>query len=371
VDGAARAGGDDGVSVAQRDTPLALKLKARIAADGPLELSAFMSACLWDETHGYYATRRPIGAAGDFITSPEISQTFGELLGLWSAVVWQQMDAPTSMTLMEAGPGRGTLMRDALRAAAKVTGFHKALSVHLLEASATLQAEQRKTLEATTVPITWGLERPDSPAPLIVLANEFLDCMPIDQVEKTPAGWRLRCVGLDASNSFCWTDNPRLRVFPHFDAMFPAAPVGSVHEFVATPEPLGLAAHTSPVAALYIDYGHDAASLGETLQAVRAHQHEHIFTSPGEADLSAYVDFAAVGTAARDAGLAIDGPVTQAEFLGRLGIMERASRLIAANPARANDIETGVARLMNPQGMGTRFKVLGVRSAGLPTLPGF
>jgi NADH dehydrogenase [ubiquinone] 1 alpha subcomplex assembly factor 7 len=357
---------------AQRDTPLALKLKAQPRFQGT-ELSRFMSDCLWDEDHGYYRHRSPIGAAGDFITAPEISQVFGELLGLWAAVVWQQMGQPETVTLLEAGPGRGTLMRDALRAIDRVPAFRKAAQVHLMEASASLEAWQRDVLASARVPMTWSRHGEGIQGPLIVLANEFLDCLPIDQAEKTDQGWRLRCVGLDETQQFCVTFNSALRAFPEFDGQFPDAPLGSVFEFTQSPEPLGLAALAKdhPVAALYIDYGHTTPCLGETLQAVRRHTYEPIFCSPGEADLSAHVDFAAVAVDAKRQGLAVDGPVTQAEFLGSLGIMERASRLIAANPEKANDIETGIARLMAPNGMGTRFKVLGVRSPGLPPLPGF
>ncbi len=359
---------------ARRDTPLALKLKTALRANRhqPLELMRFMSDCLWDDAHGYYATRQPIGAAGDFITSPEISQTFGELLGLWAAVVWQQMGAPAGVTLAEAGPGRGTLMRDAWRALERVPRFRNAARVHLIESSPALERLQRTALMSVQDRVSWSRFGESLSAPMILIANEFLDCLPIDQAVKTERGWQLRCVGLDADDRLAFTFNPQRRIVDHVDRLFPDAPLGSVHEFVKVAEPLlPEGAHAGPVAALYIDYGHTEPRLGETLQAVRNHRFEHPLTSPGEADLSAHVDFAAVAADAKRKGFIVDGPTTQAEFLGSLGIIERASKLMAANPARANEIEIGVARLMTPQGMGTRFNVLGIRSPHLPPLPGF
>jgi SAM-dependent MidA family methyltransferase len=357
----------------RRDTPLAQTLEAQIERSGPMSLAQYMRACLWHEQHGYYATRTPVGAAGDFITAPEISQVFGELIGLWAAVVWQQMGAPPRFTLAEAGPGRGTMMRDALRAADRVPGWRDAARIVLVEKSPALRAAQCETLSAHADRIAWSATGEGLDPPLILLANEFLDCLPVEQAVKTVRGWELRCVTVDAAGTLAFGFDPRLGTVDSLAAPFRDAPPDSVLEFApdAMPPWLGDAARRGPVAGLFIDYGHAATGLGETLQAVRRHRHEHVLTSPGEADLSAHVDFAAFAAAARNAGLAVDGPVTQAEFLGRLGIMERAARLMSANPSKANDIETGVARLMNPQGMGTRFKVLGMRSPSAPILPAF
>lgn len=357
----------------QRDTPLARRLQALIRAHGPMRVPHFLTACLWDEQHGYYTTRTPIGAGGDFITAPEISQVFGELLGLWSAVVWQMMGRPAVVTLAEAGPGRGTLMRDALRALARVPDYRTALTVALLESSPTLMAAQRRTLADVRVPLAWMSDLDAAPAPLIVLANEFLDCMPIEQAVKTARGWVPQVVTLGDDGRFALQPAADGQPFLHLAGFQTDAPLGSQFEFAPAPEPLALhaAAARGPLAALYIDYGHTTPTLGATLQAVRGHRYEHIFTSPGEADLSAQVDFSELAAAAERAGLAVDGPITQAEFLGAIGITERAARLIAANPTRANEIETAVARLMAPSGMGTRFKALGIRSPALPRLPGF
>ena len=338
----------------RRDTPLARKLKERIRRDGPISIAEYMRACLHDPEHGYYVKQPAIGRDGDFITAPEISQVFGELIGLWSAVVWQQMGSPARVNLVELGPGRGTLMRDALRAASKVPAFFAALDVHLIEINATLIARQRAELREAGCPITWhpSMEM-GRQAPSIVVANEFLDTAPVAQ----HIGDVERCVALDAGD--------RLVFSPKAGAI------------VERQDHAGLIANlthrtqAASLAALILDYGHVATAPGDTFQALRAHQAEHPLTSPGEADLTVHVDFAAFAGAAQSAGLAVDGPITQGEFLGRLGIVERASRLMSANPAKAGEIELAVARLIAPQGMGSRFKAIGLRSPNLPKLPGF
>jgi NADH dehydrogenase [ubiquinone] 1 alpha subcomplex assembly factor 7 len=359
----------------RRQTPLAQRLKARIAASGPLSVADYMAACLWDEQTGYYATRDVIGGAGDFITAAEISQVFGELLGLWSGVVWQQvLGAPQRFTFAEFGPGRGTMMRDMLRATRVVPGFDNSVSVHLVEASLTLEKLQRETLNGVNVPVSWGHNLASFPAPAIIVANEFLDAWPVDQWMRTNAGWQQRGVGLDASGELAFCLREGGDASGALDRMYPNAAPGTIVEsqrperFV---DALRAVAHGGPLAALIIDYGYASASAGGTLQAVREHAYEHVLTSPGEADISAHVSFFELASVLHAAGFQIDGPTTQAEFLGALGIIERASRLMHGNPARAGEIEAGVARLIAPQGMGTRFKVIGVRSAGLPPLPGF
>lgn len=368
---------------ARRDTPLALKLKAAIGERGPISLRDYMAACLYDPDHGYYRKRAAIGREGDFVTAPEISQTFGELLGLWCAVVWQQMGKPGRFDLIELGPGRGMLMRDALRAQRHLKDLPAATSVHLVECNDTLIAAQRETLAGADVPVAWHSNldalsdgsRADIPA--IVIANEWLDCTPRDQVVRTSGNWVTRSLSVDASGRLafaaldtCLPVPPDIRTV--VGERFRAAEVGAIAElgdYRTVPEFL---ATRRQAVAIVIDYGHAAHTTGDTLQAVRHHRHEHPLTSPGEADLTMLVDFAQVQSdSLAVGGLATDGPVTQAEFLGSLGIIERASRLMAANPAKAGVIEAGVARLMAPNGMGTRFKALGIRSMSLPALPGF
>ncbi len=359
----------------RRNTPLALKLKDDIRRNGPKSIAEFMSDCLWDDDHGYYTTQTVIGRAGDFITAAEISQTFGEIIGIWSAFVWQQvLGAPTAVTLAEYGPGRGTMMRDALRAARVVPGFAESVRVHLVEMSHGLTEIQRVALADVGVPLAWGQNLAGFATPAIILANEFLDAWPVEQWIKTESGWHWRGVELDVRGELSFGIVPNTRVRYDLEQQFPNAPIDAIVESVRPErfaDALKSLAQSGPLAVLIIDYGHPTLSNGDTLQAVRNHAYESPLTSPGEADLSSHVNFFELATALHAAGLAIDGPVTQAEFLGSLGINERASRLMSANPERAGEIETGVARIIAPNGMGTLFKVIGIRSPELPPLPGF
>ncbi len=339
---------------ARRDTPLALELKEHIRREGPISVGEYMQACLHDPEQGYYVKQPAIGRDGDFITAPEISQIFGELIGLWSAVVWQQMGSPARVNLIELGPGRGTLMRDALRAAAKLSQFENALSVHLIDRNARLIEQQRATLTATNRPVSWHASLTTAPgAPSIIIANEFLDTVPAAQSIDDIA----RRVTLDAADRLVFTPN--------------SGTLNESQDHTALIADVADRSANAPIAALFIDYGYAATASGDTLQASRAHQFEHPLTSPGEADLTVHVDFAAFAAAAARAGLAVDGPLSQGEFLGRLGVVERASYLMSANPAKAGEIELAVARLIAPQGMGSRFKAIGLRSPNLPKLPGF
>jgi NADH dehydrogenase [ubiquinone] 1 alpha subcomplex assembly factor 7 len=360
----------------RRDTPLGRALKDRIRREGPLGVRAYMEACLYDPQHGVYRSKPAIGHAGDFVTAPEISQIFGELIGLWCAVVWQQMGSPAAIDLIEIGPGRGTLMSDALRATRRVPGFHAALRVTLVDSSETLTAIQRATLADAPLPLHWqasldGLTR-DAAIPALVIANEVLDCQPRDQFVRRGDSWILRRIGLDAAGDLTFDDTAAPAAKPDLDALHGAATTGDIAEAGAY-EVLRQVLALRPVfAALMIDYGHTRSGLGDTLQAVRQHQHEHPLASPGEADITMQVDFAAVARhAASIAGVHVDGPSPQAEFLGGLGVLERASRLMAANPLQAASLEADVARLLSPGGMGTRFQAISFRSADVPPLPGF
>jgi SAM-dependent MidA family methyltransferase len=353
-------------------TPLAQKLARRIARDGPIGIADYVEACLHDPEHGYYRRQLAVGRAGDFVTAPEISQVFGELIGLWCAIVWQQMGSPERLHLIELGPGRGTLMRDALRALRLVPALNAALTVTLVESNPTLEQVQRDTLAGESVAITWARTIPTGNAPVIVIANEFVDTLPAAQWIYRDGTWRTRCVGVDAAGALAFVDGP-----PVADAA-PAGelpPPGEGDIFQPPAAALAdlagaLATAGKPCAGLLIDYGHDRPSLGDTLQAIATHRYTDPLAAPGEADLSLQVDFAALAAALHEAGFSSDGPVAQGEFLGRLGIVERASRLMAANPTKAAEIEASVARLIAPLGMGTRFRVLGFRSPALPPLPG-
>lgn len=361
-------------SQARRDTPLALKLKQRIARDGAISVDAYMRACLYDPEHGYYVKRPAIGAAGDFITAPEVSQVFGELIGLWCVVVWQQMGSPARLRLTELGPGRGTLIADALRSARVVPGFLAAVEVELIETSEVLIGRQKQALDKAGVPLVWGgrLAPPQAATPWIVLGNEFLDTIPVCQRVLQDGNWVRRTVVLDATGQLQFGVD--LHDAVPDQGRFPGARPGDIDEMQSTVpvlQPLAEHAGRGRIAALLIDYGHTVSAAGDTLQAVREHRFEHPLTSPGEADLTCQVDFQELADKSRTAGLVADGPVAQAEFLGALGLAERTSRLMSANPAQASSLEVAAARLMSPTGMGSHFKVIGLRSPALPPLPAF
>lgn len=380
---------------ARRATPLATKLKAQIAGDGPMTIAAFMDACLNDAEFGYYRTQTAIGREGDFITAPEISQIFGEIIGLWAAVTWQQMGAPERFNLIEMGPGRGTLMHDALRAAVVLPEFLDAAQVQLVECNPVLIATQKALLEAPGLNVSWHDDLSTIPeGPSLLIGNEYLDTVRVGQAVKGENGIHQRMVGIDEAGTLQFIAGALAPPHPDPDhnlaamARWDEQPVGAIDEtqvFAELAFDLGDLAEKGPFAALFIDYGHEKSAFGDTLQAVRGHAYEHPLTSPGEADLTVQVDFqsfarqvAGASLITRDGvkrgrtqPLAIDGPIPQAEFLGRLGVLQRASKLMAANADKAPDIEAGVLRLMAPTGMGTRFKALGVRAPELPKLPGF
>lgn len=359
---------------ARRDTPLAIQLKKQIRGDGPITAEEFMRRCLLDAEHGYYRTRAPIGATADFITAPEISQIFGELLGAWVAVVWQQMGMPGRIRLVELGPGRGTLTSDMTRVLRRVPPLAEAMSIELVETSAPLREQQAAALGSCGFPCSWhaALE-PRAEIATIVVGNEFLDCLAPAIWVKGASQWARRLVTLDDRGELQFASEFMPGAGRHIGLRFPDAPAGSVYEEMASEtfaETLARAAGGGPLAGLLIDYGGIEDGLGDTLQAVRAHAYEHPLTSPGEADLTCQVKFSWYAQDLTEEGFAVDGPATQAQFLGALGIAERASRLMSANPDKAQDIETAVARLLAVPGMGDRFKVLGVRSPHLPPLPG-
>jgi NADH dehydrogenase [ubiquinone] 1 alpha subcomplex assembly factor 7 len=365
----------------RRDTPLARLLKQQIAESGPISIATYMHTCLQHPEFGYYQVQSAIGSDADFITAPEISQIFGELLGLWCATVWQQMGKPQSIQLIELGGGRGTLLNDALRACRLVPDFLSALSVVIVESNAALRDQQAQTLAAhNTIEINWSDDLAiDREQATLVLANEFLDCLPIEQWVATatsPVDWSQRAVGLDTNRELSFTTSKRASAAAPVDPV--ATTRGDILETRNFSDAAGKGlkqliasnAETPPLAGLFIDYGYNHTQCGDTLQAVRAHKPEHPLTSPGQADLTAYVDFADFARALRPLGLDVDGPVPQGVFLGRLGAVERASQLMSANPNLSTEIETALARLLSPSGMGQRFQVIGLRSRGMAPLPG-
>lgn len=360
-------------------TPLEAEIRALIAAEGPLPVSRYMALCLGHPVHGYYLTRDPLGAKGDFTTAPEISQMFGELLGLWAAAVWQSMHAPDVLRLVELGPGRGTLMADALRAGRIVPGFLPAVDVHLVETSPVLRRKQEDALRPSGVPVTWHERIEDVPdGPVIVLANEFFDALPIAQFVRGANGWHERKVGLGPDGALAFGVDP---IASPMAATFarnvppPYAP-GAILEHLESGAMDALASRlaSGEGAALVIDYGHVRSGLGDTLQALSAHRFADPLDRPGEADLTAHVDFAALARSALQAGARAFGPLTQGEFLERLGLSARAERLkFNATPVQKEVVDTAHRRLSGTgKGeMGELFKVLCVTSPTFEAPPGF
>jgi len=355
-------------------TPLAEELAALIASDGPIPVDRFMALALGHPRHGYYMTRDPLGVAGDFTTAPEISQVFGELIGVWAAAAWEALGHPTEVRLVELGPGRGTLMADLLRAARALPSFHQAISVHLVEMSPALAARQRQVLSSATRPVSWHRDLGEvPPGPTIVIANEFLDALPVRQFVMAAHGWRERVIGIaDGRLAFGLAPDPvPPAVIP--EPLRSAAP-GAVCEIRPGCASLAqqLAARTDPLAGIFIDYGHGTPAHGETLQAVKAHRFVDPLAEPGEADITAHVDFASLAADANAAGLSARPVVTQRELLFSLGLRERAEALARQSPDAFEQIRAGVERLIDPAatGMGTLFKAMTVTSPGMGLLPG-
>lgn len=353
-------------------TPLARHLAARIGAEGPISLSDYMAECLLNPQHGYYATRDPFGADGDFTTAPEISQMFGELLGLCLAQSWLDQGSPAPFLLAEIGPGRGTLMADMLRAMRGVPGLLNAARVHLIEASPTLRERQRQTLSDHQ--ITWH-DRIDSlpDGPLFLVANEFFDALPIRQFRRDGAGWRERQVGLTGDGLLTPGYGPLSDIPPLADRLADTGEGDIVELCPALPPIAGeiarRIAHHGGVA-LIADYG-GWHSLGNTFQALQAHAVTDPFAEPGLADLTAHVDFEALAKTFRATGASATGMTPQGAFLERLGIAARTERLARSLSGAA--LETHLAahrRLTDPAEMGQLFKLIACHPAGTPPPPG-
>ena len=350
-------------------TALERLLIARIEAGGPITLAEYMAECLMHPEHGYYSTRDPFGAAGDFTTAPEISQMFGEVLGLCLAQSWLDQGAPARVTLAELGPGRGTLMADILRATTRVPGFHAAVQVVLVEASPTLRAVQARVL-ADHGPI-WVDQLDCLPEqPLFLIANEFFDALPISQFQREEAGWCQRLVGVtDGALAFGLSAAlPPQAVGPRFAA----DPPGTVVELCpAVPEIAGvirarIGAHGG--VAIVIDYG-GWRSKGDTLQSLRQHVPVHPLAHPGEADLTAHVDFEALALAF---GPPHTGLTDQGTLLRRLGMDQRMARLAGGLTGMALDSHLAAhRRLTDPAEMGSLFKAIAFHPSGTAAPQGF
>ena len=352
---------------------LARQIAARIRQTGPISLADYMADCLLHPDLGYYTRSDPLGAAGDFTTAPEISQIFGELIGLALAQAWLDQGRPAPFTLAELGPGRGTLMADALRAArAAVPGFAAAARLVLVEASPALRKAQAERLAGQEP--RWIDRVSDLPAdaPLFLVANEFFDALPIRQFLRHGAGWCERRVGL-ADGALCFGLGPE-GAQPALAHRLADTREGDLVEHCPAAAPITqeIAARIAGAggAALIIDYG-DWRSLGDTLQALRAHRPADPLAEPGQADLTAHVDFEPLAQAATAAGARHSRLTPQGVFLERLGITQRARAL--ARGLRGPALEDLIAahrRLTHPEEMGNLFKVLGLFPAGATPPPG-
>lgn len=348
-------------------------LKTLIRDRGAVSVATFMREVVTT----YYAVAEPFGANGDFITSPEISQMFGELIGLWAVTVWKNMGKPSPCHLVEFGPGRGTLMVDLLRAIRITPDFVAALNIHLVENSMRLAAIQHKVLHSSSYNLTWHNRFDTVPTgPLLVVANEFLDALPIRQFIRTSLGWRERLVGITPDNEGFQFVLGKINLRPPLSkAVLDSSPVGTLAESSSAVQAIIRVIARRLVryggAALFIDYGSVNSTSGESLQAVRHHAPHPVLDSLGKADLTAHVDFASATTAAQLTGATVHGPVCQGKWLRQLGIFYRAETLLQhANREQTNSIITAIHRLVDDNAMGQLLKVLGITHPDLLTLPG-
>ena len=355
-------------------TPLTPILRTKIAESGPISIADYMALALGHPQHGYYHTRDPFGVRGDFITAPEISQIFGEMIGVWAATVWKQSGGGP-ISLVELGPGRGTLMADLLRATKSTVDFHDSITIHMVETSPTLANAQYMRLRNEHPRIEW-LESIDElpPTKTLVIANEFFDALPIKQYVMTAEGMRERRVG--------WNEAAQKFEFTLGDAGLMLAKSGSII-------PPGTVMEHSPASrnvmrqlshhiaahgggALIIDYGYLGDAHNDTLQAVKSHLFHPVLEEPGEADITAHVDFTSLMDIARDAGNAVHGIATQGEFLRRMGAELRLEMLLRkASPEQREQLVAGITRLISPQAMGELFKVIAVTADHGQEVPGF
>jgi NADH dehydrogenase [ubiquinone] 1 alpha subcomplex assembly factor 7 len=359
-------------------SPLQSEIKKLIRSSGPMPVWRYMELCLTHPQHGYYISRDPLGREGDFTTSPEVSQMFGELLGLWTASVWKTIGSPSLLRLIELGPGRGTMMADALRALRVLPPLYQALSIHLVEINPVLREKQKATLSGVRN-IAWHDSIDGVPGgPAVIFANEYFDVLPIHQAVKRETGWHERTVEIDSNGQlgfgFAAEPTPRFEVL--LSPLVRAAPVGAVFEWRPDAEIMKIATRVRDQggAALIIDYGHVRSDAGDTFQAIARHSFADPLKNPGQADVTAHVDFQALVRAAEDIGARVHGPVPQGEFLKRLGIETRAVTLMAKTTEHevSEDISSALKRLIGGGrgGMGSMFKVLAVSAPNLTSLAG-
>jgi NADH dehydrogenase [ubiquinone] 1 alpha subcomplex assembly factor 7 len=341
-------------------TKLETIVRKIIAEEGPMPLDRYMTLCLSHPQHGYYMTRDPFGADGDFTTSPEISQVFGELLGVWVAQTWEQMTSPRSFALVELGPGRGTLMADMLRVLSKVTACAKAVNVHFVETSPALREAQRERVPMAT----WHASTASLPGlPTIMIANEFFDALPIRQFERRQGQVFERVVGLEGDNLSVGLAPSAMRMPSGGDGIWEDH---GLREALVTH--LGNHLATVSGAALVIDYGHIRSGMGDTLQAMKAHQFCGLTEHIGEADITSHVDFESLGRAFVKGGAKVRGIMTQGEFLQAMGLEAR-TKVLASKVAgeQRTQLVAASERLANPAQMGDLFKVMAVTGGDVPS----
>jgi len=361
-------------------TALKQQLIKRIEATGPITLAAYMAECLMHPEHGYYQKQAVFGAEGDFTTAPEVSQMFGEMIGLWLADRWIKMGRPDAVKLIELGAGRGTLMADILRATEPVEDFQAAITVHFVETSTQLRAQQAERMpiaHATTTQWhdTLASVPSDDGVPSLIIANEFFDALPIHQYEKSGGKWVERMVG-SIDGELALVGGPCGPQFSLINDAIKAGPEGSIAE--VCPAALTVVGdiaerlNTGGGAALVVDYGYRKAAAGDTFQAMQNHAFTDPFTAPGEADLTAHVNFEMLKTAATEKGLNALGPAMQGMFLMAIGLGARAQVLAGqGDEAFQASILSDLKRLTATDQMGTLFKVLALQPHELPAPPGF
>ncbi len=334
-------------------------IKERIKKHGAISIADYMNVCLLHPEFGYYMRRDPFGVSGDFTTAPEISQIFGELLGLWLAAQWQKQGKPEAI-LVELGPGRGTLMADALRATKKIAGFHDAVSVHLIEASPVLQQKQWKNLAGKHPQISWHPSLESLPElPIFFLANEFFDALPIRQF----VGSEERKIMLDENGNLAFTP-------PTTNNQQPTTESSPASQQIMRELAAHIAHHGG--AGIVVDYGYTGGSQGDTLQALKEHHYHDVLQEPGEADITAHVDFDALASAAQLAGAASFGALSQGKFLLQIGASQRLMNLCAsASEPQKQELMSGFERLIAHEQMGELFKVLAILPAGSAKPEGF
>jgi SAM-dependent MidA family methyltransferase len=359
-------------------SPLSDKIKALIRANGPISVTDYFALCLADPEYGYYRTREPFGQHGDFITAPEISQLFGEMIGIFMVHAWQQHGTPTNVRLVEIGPGRGTMMADMLRVIKRLAPtLFEDLDVHLVETSERLRGVQRVTLEAYSTKISWHDSFDDVPEGFcLIAANELFDAIPIRQFVRTPTGFRERLVGLGADDELTFiagvaTVDPTILPAPAGNI-----PDGTIFEYAparqAVMQTLCERLKQQGGTALVIDYGHMVTGFGDTLQAIIIHDFDPPLAHPGDADLTSHVDFEDLARVAVVAGVHLNGGLRQGEFLYGLGLAERAAALARdKDPIEQRLIAAAADRLAGEGAgkMGELFKVIAVSSPALKLMP--